>query len=69
MNRPRAPYARRSVWAAIAVLAIVLVVGCVVAGYEINHLRNQVSGLSNQVSGLQNQVTLLYKTVTKGAPP
>ena len=45
-------------WAAVAVLAVVVVIGCVVAGYEINHLRNEVSGL-------QNQVTTMYQLLLK----
>ena len=52
MNRQRVPYARRSVWAAIAVLSIVLVAGCVIAGYEINHLHNEVNTLNNTVAAL-----------------
>jgi hypothetical protein len=60
MKRSRAPYARRSVWVAIAVLSIVLVVGCVVLGYEINHLRNEVNGL-------QSQVNTMYQAVLRGS--
>jgi hypothetical protein len=56
MKTPRAPYARRSAWIAIAVLSMVLVLACVVAGYEINHLRNEVNGLNGEVS-------LLYRAI------
>ena len=69
MKRPRAPYARRSVWTVIAILSVVLVAGFVAAGLEIEHLRNQVNGLSSQVNGLSNQVFLLYKAVLKSAHP
>lgn len=56
MKRPRVPYARRSVWAVIAVLSVVLVLGFVIAGYEINHLQNEVNGLQNQVTFFQQLV-------------
>ncbi len=52
MKRPRAPYAKRSVWTVIAVLSVVLVAGLGIVGYEINHLNNEVNGLQNQVSSL-----------------
>ena len=52
MKKPRAPYAKRSVWTAIAVLSVVLVAGLAIVGYEINHLNNEVNGLQNQVSSL-----------------
>jgi hypothetical protein len=58
MKRKRAPYARQSVWAVVAVLSIVVVAGGVYAGYEINHLQNQVNGL-------QGQLTSLYQLVYK----
>jgi hypothetical protein len=56
MKTHRAPYARRSAWIAIAVLSIVLVVACVVAGYEINHLQNEVNGLQSDVTNLYQQM-------------
>jgi hypothetical protein len=59
MKRPRVPYARRSVWAVITVLSVVLVIGFVIAGYEIHHLQNEVNGFQN----LQNEVTLLQQIV------
>ena len=52
MKRPRAPYAKRSVWTAVVVLSIVLVAACAIAGYEINHLHSEVSGLQNRVTAL-----------------
>jgi hypothetical protein len=52
MKRPRAPYARRSVWIAVAILAAVLIVVSAVAGYEINHLHNEVNQLQSQVTSL-----------------
>jgi hypothetical protein len=56
MKRPRAPYARRSVWVAIAILSGLFVVGAAIAGYEINHLQNEVNGM-------QNTLNLLYRAV------
>jgi hypothetical protein len=55
MKRQRVPYAKRSVWYAIAALSIILIVVCVLAGLQINHLHNQVNALNNTVA-------LLYKT-------
>ena len=52
MKRQRVPYATRAVWPVLAVLAIVLVIGGAVAGYEIHHLQTDVDGLKNQVSVL-----------------
>ena len=63
MKRQRAPYATRSVWSVIAVLSIVLVAGCVAAGYEIYHLQTEVNGLQTQVNGLYPQVNALYQAV------
>jgi hypothetical protein len=57
MKRPRAPFAKRSVWIAVAILAAVVVVGGAIGGYEINHLHNEVNGLQSQVTALF-QVTL-----------
>jgi hypothetical protein len=65
MKRRRVPYARRSVWYVIAVLSILLVVGFVAAGYEINHLRTQADGLQHQVNDLQARVAALYELVLK----
>lgn len=65
MKRPRAPYAKRSVWYAIAILSVVLVAALVVAGYEINHLRTQVNGLQTQLTGLQGLVLKLYQEIIK----
>lgn len=59
MKRPRAPYARRSVWTVIVIMSIVLVVGFAAAGYEIHHLQNEVTGL-------QNTVADIYKTSNAG---
>jgi len=61
MNRRRAPYAKRSVWTVVVIMSIVLVVGFGVAGYEIHHLQNEVSGL-------QNTVADIYKTSKAGSP-
>jgi hypothetical protein len=56
MKRPRAPYAKRTVWIAVAILAAVIVVGGAIGGYEINHLHSEVNGL-------QGQVTTLYQAL------
>ena len=61
MKRPRAPYAKRSVWAAIAVLSIVLVAGFAITGYEIHHLQNEVNGLNNSVATLLQEFLKLAK--------
>lgn len=60
MKRQRAPYASRSIVPVIVVLAIVVVVGGVAAGLEINHLHTQVNGL-------QNQVAVIYQLLLKTA--
>lgn len=60
MTRPRAPFAKRTVWIAVAVVAVVLVVGGAIAGYQIHHLQSQV----NQ---LQSQVTVLYQATLHNA--
>lgn len=65
MKRPRAPYAKRSVWNAVAILSVVLVAACVVAGLEINHLRNQINGLQTQVNSLGASFTNLYQEFLK----
>lgn len=65
MKRPRAPYARRSAWIAIAILSAVLVVVIGVAGYEIHHLQSEVSGLTTTVNGLKTGFTQLYQAFLK----
>lgn len=60
MKRQGVPYAKRSLAYFVAALAVVLVVVCVVAGLEINHLHNQVDGLNNQLNSF-------YTTILKGA--
>lgn len=62
MKRQRIPYAKRSLTYVVAALAAVLIVACILAGYEINHLHNQVSGL-------QSQVNNLYSAFLKQARP
>jgi hypothetical protein len=59
MTRPRAPYAKRSVWIAVAILAAIIVVGGAIAGYQINHLHNQVNGLQSQMNSLYQTVIQL----------
>jgi hypothetical protein len=64
MKRKRAPYASRSVWVVIVILSIVLVVGGVLAGYEIHHLQTQVNGLQSTVKTLA--VKLYEVTLNQG---
>jgi|HubBroStandDraft_6_1064221.scaffolds.fasta_scaffold466946_2 hypothetical protein len=59
MSRQRAPYANRSVWYAVLILAVVVVIGFAGAGYELNHLRTEVNSLSVRVNGLSYLITLL----------
>lgn len=61
MKKKRVPYAKRSAWIAIAILSLVLVVGFGLAGYEINHLQNEVNGLNNAVATLYQQFLKLAK--------
>jgi hypothetical protein len=56
MPRPRVPYAKRSVWTVVVVLSIVVVVGFAIAGYEINHLQNEVNGLNGQIHTFLQQI-------------
>jgi hypothetical protein len=60
MARKRTPQALRRIWTAIAVLSVVLVAACLVAGYEIIHLRHEVNGLQGHgnPSNLQTSVVL-----------
>ena len=59
MSPQRAPFARRSVWSVVAILSVIVVVGFAVAGYEINHLRNEINGLQGQVQYLNSAIALL----------
>lgn len=52
MTKQRAPYAKRTVWNAVVILAAVIVVGGAIAGYEIHHLQSEVNGLHGQVTTL-----------------
>jgi type II secretory pathway component PulL len=55
LKRQRVPYARNSVWVAVAILAAAVVVGVIVGGLEIHHLNNQVTSLQKQVTALYVQ--------------
>lgn len=57
--RRSVPFARRSVWLVVGILSIIVVVGFVFAGYEINHLRDEVNGLNNSFRQLNYFVDLL----------
>jgi len=59
MSRRRAPYAKLFVWYAVGILALVVVAGFAVAGYEINHLRTEVDSLKVQVNGLNQTIKTL----------
>ena len=63
MSRQRAPYAKRSVWYAVLILAVVVVIGFAGAGYELNHLRTEVNGLSARINGLSYLIALLQAAV------
>jgi outer membrane murein-binding lipoprotein Lpp len=63
MKRQRVPYARRSAWTVIAILAAVIVAGFVAAGLEIHHLQTEVDGLQNQVTGLNTQIHQLTQLI------
>ncbi len=57
MPRKRTPTALRKIWAAIAVLSVVVVAACAVGAYEIIHLRHEVNGLKGS-SGSSGPSTL-----------
>jgi hypothetical protein len=59
MSRQRAPYAKRSVWYAVLILAVVVLVGFAGAGYELNHLRTEVNAMNVRINSLSYLVTLL----------
>jgi hypothetical protein len=65
MKRQRAPYAKRSVWYAVGILAFVVVVGFAGAGYEINHLRTEVNSLNLRVNSLNQAIDFLHAAVLK----
>ena len=50
MKRQRAPFARRSVWSLIAIVALVFVVGAVIVGYQIHQLQSDINGLNHQLT-------------------
>lgn len=65
------PYARRSVWIVVAVLSVIVVVGFALAGYEINHLRDEINGLQAQTRQLNSAIVLLeaaIKSLAQHAP-
>ena len=57
MRRRRAPYANRSVWYAVGILALVVVLGFAGVGYELNHLRTQVNSLNGRINSLNQTIT------------
>ena len=59
MSRQRAPYANKSVWYVVLILAVVVVVGFAAAGYELNHLRTEVNALNVRINSLSYLITLL----------
>jgi len=65
MRRQRVPYAKLSVWYAVAILALVVVIGFAGAGYELNHLRTEVNGLNVKVTGLSQAISTLYQAMLK----
>jgi hypothetical protein len=65
MKRGRAPYANRSVWNAVIVLSIVLVVGFAAGGYELHHLNSEINGLRSQATTLNSTVVVIYNELLK----
>ena len=65
MARKRAPYAKQSLWYVVIALAAIVVIGFAAAGYEINHLRNEVNGLHTQVQSLNNSLTFITSELLK----
>ena len=65
MRRQRAPYAKRTAWNAIVILAVVIVVGGGIAAYEISHLQTEVNNVQSDLSALRGQYTTLYYMVVK----
>ena len=65
MATKRTPQALRRIWIAIAVLSVVLLAACLVAGYEIIHLRHEVNGL--QGHGNQNNLQTSVVVPSNGA--
>lgn len=65
MKRKVAPYARRSVWYVVGAMGVVLVIGLILVGYEINHLRNEVNGMQSQLRGINYQLTYLRAGLTQ----
>ena len=55
MSRQRAPYAKRSVWYVVLILAVVVVVGFAGAGYELNHLRTEINGQNVRINALSRR--------------
>jgi len=53
------------VWYAVAILALVVVIGFAGAGYELNHLRTEVNGLNVKVTGLSQAISTLYQAMLK----
>ncbi|MBV8462558.1 MAG: hypothetical protein JO368_04640 [Acidimicrobiales bacterium] len=50
-------------WWAVGVLAFVVVVGFIGAGYELNHLRNEVNHLNTTVNGLSRAIGTIYNAL------
>jgi hypothetical protein len=65
MSPQRAPYAKRSVWYAVAILALIVVVGFAGAGYELNHLRTEVNSLHAQLNNLNAELAAFYSALMK----
>ena len=65
MAPKRAPYAKQSVWYVVIALAAIVVIGFAAAGYDINHLRNEVNGLHTQVQSLNNTLAFITSELLK----
>jgi outer membrane murein-binding lipoprotein Lpp len=53
------------VWYAVAILAVIVVVGFAGAGYELNHLRTEVNTLNAQVNNLNQELAAFYSALMK----
>lgn len=62
MATKRTPQALRRIWTAIAILSVVVVAACLVAGYEIIHLRHEVNGLQGHGNQTNLQTSVVVPT-------
>ena len=58
-----------AVWYAVAILALVVVIGFAGAGYEINHLRTEINTLNAKVNGVSQAIAMLYQAHVEAFRP